>query len=84
MYLSASFFSNFIVPDSLDIPGVSLPYLSVNTTPNWYSLSDFIDLPAPDNLGFIGDPNVLVSNSLGNSPKSIKNFGIVSWTYSSF
>ena len=29
---------------ALDITGVSLPNLSVKTTPNWYSLNDFIDL----------------------------------------
>ena len=28
----------------LDKTGVSLPCSSTNTTPNWYSLSDFIDL----------------------------------------
>ena len=47
LFKSDLFFSKFIVPLLLDITGVSLPYLSKKTTPNWYSLSDFIDLLDP-------------------------------------
>ena len=32
-----------MVPDLFVKTGVSLPYLSLNTTPSWYSLSDFMD-----------------------------------------
>ena len=41
--LSPASLSNFSVPETFDITGVSLPNASTNTTPNWYSLSDFTD-----------------------------------------
>ena len=49
--LPASSFSSLNVPVGLDNTGVSLPYLSIKTTPSWYSLNvlqDFITPLMPD------------------------------------